>query len=242
MADAWVWPVGLGAAGLLIGSFAATVAIRWPEPALAGRSRCDGCGRSLRPWELVPLLSWAMQRGRCRRCGGAIDPLHPLIELAALAIGAVAGWGAPGMAGLAGAVFGWQLLTLATIDARLLRLPRPLTLALAASGVAAGLIVPPPMIERLIGGLAGFGSLWVVAAAYRALKGRDGLGGGDAWLFGAIGLWLGWRALPGVLLVASVAGLVWAILGRKARTDRLPLGTLLAGAAFSAWIFATMGP
>ena len=141
---------------------------------------------------------------------------------------------------MAGAVFGWLLLTLGAIDARVLRLPRPLTMMLAVTGVLAGLVLPPSMIDRAIGGLAGFASLWIVAAAYRRIRGREGLGGGDAWLFGAIGLWLGWRALPLVLLVASVAGIVWAVAGRKSATDRLPLGSLLAGAAFAAWLFAAI--
>lgn len=82
--------------------------------------------------------------------------------------------------------------------------------------------------------------LWLVAALYRSLRGRVGLGGGDPKLFGAIGLWLGWRALPQVLLVAALAGLAivlaMALAGRRVTaTDRLPLGTLLAGAAFLCW-------
>jgi len=78
--------------GLVAGSFLAAASTRWPEgrSVLRGRSACDACGAQLRAWELVPLLSWAIQRGRCRRCGAKIDPRYPAIELAAAMLGAVA--------------------------------------------------------------------------------------------------------------------------------------------------------
>src|SRR3546814_3506716 len=64
--------------GAIVGSFLATVLVRWPagESALAGRSRCDGCRRTLAPFELVPVLSFALNRGRCRRCAAPIDRTH----------------------------------------------------------------------------------------------------------------------------------------------------------------------
>ena len=91
MADAWLWAMALGGLGLPIGSFAATVAVRYPASAIGGRSHCDGCGATLRAWELVPLLSWVALRGRCRRCGGTINRWHPAIEALALGMGAAAG-------------------------------------------------------------------------------------------------------------------------------------------------------
>ncbi len=236
MAETVVWPVALGVLGAVFGSFIATVALRWPASALGGRSACDGCAASLRWWELVPLASWIALRGRCARCGTAIAWPHPAIEALGLAIGVTAGIIAPGTAGAAGAVFGWLLLALAAIDAATFRLPHALTLALAMLGLATGLLLPPPLTDRAIGGLAGFASLRLVAAGYRALRGRDGLGGGDARLFGAIGLWLGWRALPWVLLIACALGLVWAVTRRMERDDRLPLGALLAVGAFAMWL------
>ncbi len=240
---AWLWPAALGFLGLIFGSFIATHALRWPRggSALAGRSRCDGCGRTLGPIELVPLVSWIALRGRCRTCARPIARAHPAIEVLGLAVGVVAGALAPGWDGVAGAVFGWLLLTLGAIDLACLRLPDPLNALLALAGVATGLagIAPAPG-ERAIGGVAGFAALWLVAALYRRLRGRVGLGGGDAKLFGAIGLWLGWRALAPVMLVASGLGLAIvavAMLRGTAvrRTDRLPLGTLLAVAAFILW-------
>ena len=95
--------------------------------------------------------------------------------------------------------------------------------------------------DRAIGGAAGFSALWLIAAGYRAIRGREGMGGGDPKLFGAIGLWLGWRMLPVVLLLASLTGLAFVLVrlvtGRRVRADdRLPLGALLAIAAYPTWL------
>lgn len=237
------WGAGLGGLGLILGSFIATVVLRGVagESALKGRSRCDGCGATLGPAELVPVLSFFAQRGRCRRCGGAIDPRHLSIELLAGALGLVAGLVAPGGAGVAGAVFGWLLLMLAAFDLAAFWLPNWGNALLAAAGLASGIAgFDPPLTDRLIGGAVGFALLWGVAATYWRLRGRVGLGGGDPKLFGAIGLWLGWRELPTVLLAACLIGLTVALIlrlrGREVTaTTRLPLGTLLAVAAFGVW-------
>jgi len=242
--DAWLWPVLLGVLGLVLGSFIATVTIRWPEErsALRGRSACDGCGKSLTARELVPVASFLLQRGRCRGCGAPIHPSHFVTELAGMGIGIAAGLAMPGIGGIAGAVFGWLLLTLAALDLAAFWLPNVLTGALAALGLATGLLgIAPPIDVRLIGGIGGYAALAVVAAGYRLARGRQGLGGGDPKLFGAIGCWLGWQALPLVLLAAALIGIA-AVLGfmmggRKVTgTDRLPFGVMLAAAAFTVWI------
>lgn len=239
------WPVLLGIFGAVIGSFVATLVIRWPQgrSVLRGRSRCDGCDAVLAPRDLVPLVSGVLARGRCRRCGSAIDRLHWRIEALALAIGVTAGLAVPGPAALAGAVFGWLLLALAALDVTEFWLPDALTLTLALAGLAAGLLgIDPPPADRLIGGAGGFGALWAIAVGYRRLRRRDGLGGGDPKLFGAIGLWLGWRMLPVVLFLAALTGLAVVLAtmlrGRAARLDdRAPFGALLAVAAYPAWLF-----
>jgi leader peptidase (prepilin peptidase)/N-methyltransferase len=237
-----LWPVLLGVLGAVFGSFIAVVAIRWPAGARAnGRSRCDACGVELSARELVPLLSFLIQRGRCRHCAARIRRSHIVIELLGLSIGIVAGAVAPGIEGAAGAVFGWLLLALGAIDLAAFWLPDRLVAVLALAGLASGAAgLSPAWPERLTGGAAGFGTLWLVAALYRRLRGRMGLGGGDPKLFGAIGLWLGWRALPGVLLAACVVGLVWAVAARMRADSRLPLGTLLVVAAFLFWAGAAL--
>ena len=245
MVDVWLWPVALGLFGALLGSFIATLVIRWPQErsVVRGRSHCDACDAVLRPRDLIPLLSALLSQGRCRRCKAGIDPRHWQIELAALGIGAVAGLVVPGPGALAGAVFGWLLLALAALDISDFWLPDPLTLALALFGVAAGLAgLEPPLVDRLIGGAAGFAALWLVGFTYKRLRGREGLGGGDPKLLGAIGLWLGWRMLPAVLLLAALIGFALVLLGmlrgRAAKLDdRVPFGALLAIAAYPAWLF-----
>ncbi|RIA46351.1 type IV leader peptidase family protein [Hephaestia caeni] len=139
-------------------------------------------------------------------------------------------------------MFGWQLLALAALDIRHFLLPNALTAGLAATGFAASLAgLGPTPTDSLLGGLAGFGSLWSVRKAYRLMRGREGLGGGDPKLFGGIGFWLGWYALPYVLLSSSVLGLAIAAIrlwrDPNFATDRpIPFGAYLALGAFPAWL------
>ena len=244
MPDALAWPVALGVLGLIAGSFLATLVIRWPEgrSVVRGRSACDACGRALRAWELVPLVSALASGGRCRTCGVRIDARHSLIEAGCGALGAVSGWAAPGLEGVAGAVFGWLLVALAALDVTELWLPDVLTAPLALAGLGSGLIgLEPPLVDRAIGGVAGYGLLATVALGYRRWRGREGLGGGDPKLLSAIGLWLGWRMLPWVLLLASAAGLAAVLAARLtgreiARDTPVPFGALLAAAAYPLWL------
>lgn len=205
---------------------------------MAGRSHCDCCDTVLGPLDLVPVLSALASRGRCRHCGTAIDPIHWRIEVTAVLLGASAGLLLHGADALAIAIFGWLLLALAALDITDFWLPDRLTITLALAGLATGLLgISPPLEDRLIGGTVGFAGLWAVGAGYKAYRGREGLGGGDPKLLGAIGLWLGWRLLPVTLVLAGLAGLgvvaFWLLTGRGARADdRLPFGALLAIAAY----------
>ena len=88
-----------------------------------------------------------------------------------------------------------------------------------AAGVTVGLLgMAPTLTDRLIGGLGGFAALWAIGAGYKLLRHREGLGGGDPKLLGAIGLWLGWQLLPAVLFLAALTGL-----GVEAWRERIPL-------------------
>lgn len=240
---AWQLAVAGAVLGLLVGSYVATLTLRWPQgrSAAAGRSACDGCGRTLVPLELVPILSYAALQGRCRTCGAAIDRRHPAIETAAAVVGAASLWLHPHAAGLLGAMFGWALLALAVLDAEHFWLPDGITLPLLGSGLALGVTFDPPFLDRLIGALAGYAALAGVASLYRAARGRAGMGGGDPKLMGAIGAWLGWAALPFVLVAAASAALIAAgiaaVRGRGiTATTRLPFGAPLAAAAWLVWL------
>lgn len=234
--------------GAIAGSFLATLVLRWPAgERVTGRSRCDACHVPIGAAALVPLLSFVALRGRCAACGAAIDRRHPIVEMLAAAIGGTALALAPGPAGLAGALFGWLLLALAVLDLEHFWLPDRLTATLAVTGLAfAAIGLPPPLAERFAGGAVGYAGLALIGWSYRRVRGRVGLGQGDPKLLGAIGLWLGWRALPLVLLGASLAGLAYAVarlLGgrRLAAGARLPLGTLLAAAAWGCWCAGAAG-
>ena len=231
-------------AGLVAGSFIGVLTLRWPAGrGLGGRSACDACGAMLGPFDLVPLLSFALLRGRCRHCAAPIAPRHLAIELAGGAVGALALWLVPGWGGVAGAGLGWVLLALLVLDVEHFWLPDRLTLPLAGAGLLAGLWLPPALPLRLAGALVGFGLLWVLAAGYRRLRGFDGMGGGDPKLFAAIGAWLGPWVLP--LVMAAAAGLGLALVGLDRlrgrpvmASTRVPLGALLAGAGWLAWLAA----
>lgn len=236
--------------GLIIGSFLATILVRWPkgESVAVGRSRCDGCGETLRARELVPVLSYLAARGRCRRCGVRIDGRHVAVELAAGLIGLVAFTAHPLPLAAATAVFGWMLLVLASLDAEHHWLPDALTLPLIPLGIGvAALGLGPPLADRLIGAVAGGAGLWAIGAAYRHLRGREGLGGGDPKLLAGIGAWVGVMQLPLVLLGAALLGLIALLLMRMrgaavTGTTRLPLGTLLALAAWPLWLMSDVLP
>jgi leader peptidase (prepilin peptidase) / N-methyltransferase len=234
----------LAFAGLLIGSHIAVMVMRWPQyrTALIARSRCDVCLRSLSAIELVPLASMIWLRGQCRHCAAPIALLHSRIELAALAVGATAGLAREPVAALAGAILGWQLLAISSIDITRLLLPNMLTIGIAATGLGSGLAgLAPALPDRLAAAALGFLTLWLVGRAYRRLRGHEGLGGGDPKLLGAVGCWLGWQPLPALLLLASGIGLVFVVLQRLrgvsfGRQHRLPFGAMLAAAAFLLWM------
>ncbi|MCA1748747.1 MAG: A24 family peptidase, partial [Sphingomonadales bacterium] len=91
--------------------------------------------------------------------------------------------------------------------------------------------------DRAIGGLAGFAALFLIGEAYRLMRGREGLGAGDAKLLGALGIWFGWQGLPLLLLTASAIGIAAAMAlqwtrGGVDRLTALPFGSFLAVAAW----------
>jgi leader peptidase (prepilin peptidase)/N-methyltransferase len=235
-----------GLIGLTFGSFIATLVLRWPAGrSVLGRSQCDGCGRPLRAWELVPLLSVFWMRGACARCGVRIDPFHGQVEIASGLIGVVALALLPGTAGWLWALFGWLLLPLALLDARHFWLPDRLNAVLAITGLLlAGPMLGVPLLDRWIGALAGGLVLAVIAWAYRRLRSDEGMGGGDPKLVAAIGCWLGWQALPLLLLLASLGGLLWALVAHG-KGDRplarrpVPFGLF---ACVAAWATVPLWP
>ena len=239
-----MWPALGALSGLLAGSFVATLVLRWPqELALTGRSRCDACGAKLEARELVPLLSFAMQRGKCRHCGTAIDHAHPLIEVACAMVGGLALFALPGLGGFAGALLGWCLVALIALDVAHFWLPDRLTLPLLGLGLLLG---PSPLPDRLLAAAVAGGSFLLLALLYRAVRGREGLGMGDVKLAAALGSWLSLAMLPPLLLLSATLGLALVAVGffrgrRISAETRIPFGACLAAAAFPLWLLLVAG-
>jgi leader peptidase (prepilin peptidase)/N-methyltransferase len=230
-----------------IGSFLGLLIRRLPEgsPIALGRSRCDACGATLRARDLVPILSWLMVRARCRYCNQPLGWFYPGVELAALAVALAAVLLDGGQGAWLDCVVGWWLLALGWIDLRSWLLPDALTLPLIIAGLAAAfLFSPDQLIDRALGAALGYLSLIAIAALYRALRGREGLGGGDAKLLAASGAWLGAAALPQVVLLAALSALATAACLRPAGIrlgihSALPFGPFLA---LATWVLWLLGP
>lgn len=240
----WLLPVLLAP---FVGSFLGLVIQRLPagEGVVWGRSACPHCGRALAVRDLVPLLSWLWNRRKCRFCAAKLGWFYPGVELAALL---VALWAATVLTGWllwATCFLGWLLLTLAWIDQRHMVLPDILSLPLIPSGLyIAYLAVPERLLDHLAGAVLGFAVLFGLDLAYRHLRGRQGLGLGDAKLLSGIGAWVAWQGLASVVLVAAITGLGLAVsrgLGSQPlnRLEKLPFAPHLC---FGAWLVWLYGP
>ncbi len=248
-----------GMLGLLVGSFLNVVIHRLPRmlergwqaqcaelrdlPADAGgeaynlivpRSACPSCGHKISVYENIPVLSWLVLRGKCSACGTAISARYPVVELlgGALAALAIARFG-PGAQGLAACALLWTLLALSFIDADTQLLPDDLTLPLIWAGLAVNLAgVFVPIQEAVIGAIAGYLSLWTVYWLFKLIRGKEGMGFGDFKLLAALGAWLGWKVLPAIVLLSSVAGamvgIALVLFRSRDRANPLPFGPYLA--------------
>jgi leader peptidase (prepilin peptidase) / N-methyltransferase len=185
-----------------------------PYNLVAPRSACPSCGHRIRAWENVPVVSWLALRGKCSACRAKISFQYPFVEILAGAGAGYAAWRfGPGLAALGAALFVWFTIALAFIDQETGFLPDDLTLPLVWLGLLVnlgGAFVP--LRDAVIGAAAGYLFLWSVNAAFRLLRGMDGMGYGDFKLYAAVGAFLGWKFLPLVILLSSVVGVVFGSL------------------------------
>jgi leader peptidase (prepilin peptidase)/N-methyltransferase len=238
------WAVVAGMLGLALGSFATVVASRWPaeQSLVSPRSHCVTCARTLSPLEMVPVLSWALQRGRCRGCGSGVSWRYPAIELAsgALAAAAIAGFG-PTWEGLGAAVLGVALVPVVAIDLEHQLIPDLIVLPAAAAGLAVAILADPrAWWVSLASALGAAGFLFLLWLLYPA-----GMGLGDVKLALLLGAVLGASVIPALLLAfAAGAALGVALLvrfGSRARKMAVPFGPFLAGGALVAlWLGPSM--
>ena len=268
LAEPWFDVLLFGILGLAVGSFLNVVIHRLPqmmerqwqdeveqskgaEPAtrdpfnlMVPRSRCPHCGHLIRWSENIPILSYAMLRGKCSACAAPISVRYPLVELGtALLFGYCAWhWGATATA-LLWSGFSAAVLALALIDWDTTLLPDDITLPLLWAGlVAATLQWTAVLLPAAIWGVvAGYVSLWLVYWAFKLITGKEGMGYGDFKLFAALGAWFGWQALVPIILMASVIGAVIGLAMKFSSGLReggyVPFGPFLAGAGLTAMVF-----
>ena len=249
--------------GLLVGSFLNVVILRLPprlqwtwerdsrevlglEPApgaappgiVVERSHCPKCGRQLSAFENIPLLSFLLQRGRCRGCGTPISWQYPAVELLTGVLFALVVWrfGISYQA-LAALVFTGMLVAMSGIDLRTTLLPDAFTLPLLWLGLLLALVpvfVDP--VQAILGAAAGYLSLWSVYWGFKLLTGKEGMGYGDFKLMAAIGAWCGANAIIPVLILSSfvgaVVGSIWLLAKGRDRATPIPFGPFLAAAGW----------
>jgi leader peptidase (prepilin peptidase) / N-methyltransferase len=234
----------------LVGCFTATVvrASLTGQPCLGGRSYCPECRRQLRWRDLVPLFSWLLSFGACRRCLAPIPLLYPGVELSFFTATLWASQLDQSERVLPAILLGWILIALFAFDLAMFVLPDFLTYSLLVIGLAISLNSgPDSMVESAAGAVAGALCLLLVKYSYRLATGREGLGMGDVKLFAAAGAWVGPGGLPQVLLIASLLGLSYAgiQLRRPVRAmalEKVPFGAGLCLALWFTWIFGPVLP
>ena len=246
--------------GLVVGSFLNVVILRLPQGISIStpRSHCPKCKRLIPWYDNVPILSYVVLGGRCRRCNKKISMRYPFIEALSGAV-AVLLYYKFGLS-VEWAIFftfSAALMALAFIDLEHRILPDPITLNGVWIGIVASVYLAQPsalaarllriaglvganarviaLTASLIGAVIGGGLLWGVAEAYRRLRGMEGMGFGDVKMMAMVGAFLGAPlALLTIMigsLLGSVIGLVYIRFAGKSRQYELPFGTFLAVAA-----------
>ena len=204
------------------------------------RSKCPSCGHGITALENIPLVSWAVLRGRCSACGTRISPRYPLVELIA---GVAAYWCATrygaGLAAFAAMVFVWSVVAASFIDLDTQLLPDGITLPLVWLGLLVNLgSTFIDLRSAVIGAVAGYLSLWIVYWAFKLATGKEGMGFGDFKLLAAIGAWCGWQVLPLTILLSSfigaAVGIALIVFARHGRSVPIPFGPYLGAAGIVA--------
>lgn len=178
----------------------------WPP------SHCPACKSNIKPWDNIPVLSWLLLKGKCRNCHHPIPFFYPLSEatiggcffLLAFLCSSTCSWPQIGCI----ALFLCILYTLALIDIRTCLLPDSLVFMLLWSGLLASVldIIPVSPRDAVIGAVMAWGLTAAMTKAYYWLRRKEGFGQGDIKLFAAVSVWLGYQAVPALLLLSALVG------------------------------------
>jgi leader peptidase (prepilin peptidase) / N-methyltransferase len=225
----------LAVVGLAVGSFLNVCIHRLPrgQSLNSPPSRCPHCDYQLRWFDNIPVVSYAMLAGRCRKCRTRISLRYPIVELLTMGLfvlhGVVFGWTALLVPRL---VFACAMIVLFAIDLEHHLLPNAITLPGLAVGLIASSVLPPGIIDALIGVVIGGGVLWLIGEAYYRYSGHEGMGGGDVKMLAMIGAFLGWKLVLVTLVLSSVVGsligLIVIAIRKGGMKYALPYGTFLA--------------
>lgn len=221
--------------GLAVGSFLNVCIHRIPRDQSLSfpPSRCPACGYRLRWFDNIPVVSYAILAGRCRRCRAPISIRYPIVELVTMVLfvlhGEVFGWTALLLPRL---LFACAMVVLFAIDLEHQLLPNVITIPGIVIGLISNTVLPPGIVDALIGVVVGGGVLWLIGEAYFRYSGQEGMGGGDVKMLAMIGAFLGWKLVLVTLVLSSIAGSVIGMIviavKRGGLKYALPYGTFLA--------------
>lgn len=237
----------VGLLGLLVGSFLNVVIFRVPrgESIVTPSSHCPTCGHALRVWELIPVISFVLQKGQCRNCQEHISWRYPIVELLTgilffLTVTLNLSTETHQARLLLNLVFVAVLVALTFIDLDTFRLPDVITLPLLGIGLIGAFLIPgnPNGWESVLSALGAGGFFWIIARVY-----PQGMGLGDVKLVAAMGAFLGF---PSIFLAVFVGSFVGAFIGifllfagRKRFREQIPFGPYLAMGAILTLLWGT---
>lgn len=206
-------------------------------------SHCPKCNHELSALENIPVISWLIQRGNCRHCQAPVSARYPVIEsITAIITALVTSYYGFTWLTLAVLLLCWSLITLTMIDFDHQLLPDDITLPLLWLGLLVNSFeLITTLQEAVWGAIAGYGLLWSIYWLFKLITGKEGMGYGDFKLLAALGAWMGWQALPIIILLSSFVGAIVglsliAIMGRD-KNIPIPFGPYLASAGFIALLW-----
>ncbi|MBW2078130.1 MAG: prepilin peptidase [Deltaproteobacteria bacterium] len=233
--------------GAIIGSFLNVCIVRLPkrESIIRPSSHCPHCNEPIRFYDNIPIISYIHLAGKCRHCNKRISLRYPIVEgLTGLMTVALFMRYGPSVQFLLLLLFSAALLIITFIDLDHQIIPDVVSIPGIPCGVAASLLIPTiSWLDSLLGILVGGGLLLLIAVGYKWITGREGMGGGDIKLLAMMGAWLGWKAIPFILLASSLIGILIGggsgLVLKKGLKTKIPFGPFLS---ISSIIYIFFGP